>query len=97
MGRFDDRVAIVTGAGSGTGAAIAARLAEEGASVVGTDLDGAVETAPLLGERGRAVRLDVADAGSVGRMVAEPLGRAPGGRRGGALCAAARRFIEGFS
>jgi NAD(P)-dependent dehydrogenase (short-subunit alcohol dehydrogenase family) len=71
MGRFDDRVAIVTGAGSGTGAAIAARLAEEGARVVGTDLDGAVQTAPLLGEGGRAVRLDVADAGSVGRLIAE--------------------------
>jgi NAD(P)-dependent dehydrogenase (short-subunit alcohol dehydrogenase family) len=71
MGRFDDRVAIVTGAGSGTGAAIAARLAEEGASVVGTDLDGAVQTAPLLGEGGRAVRLDVGDAGSVARLMAE--------------------------
>jgi NAD(P)-dependent dehydrogenase (short-subunit alcohol dehydrogenase family) len=61
----------VTGAGSGTGAAIAARLAEEGASVVGTDLDGAAQTAPLLGEGGRAVRLDVGDAGSVGRLIAE--------------------------
>jgi NAD(P)-dependent dehydrogenase (short-subunit alcohol dehydrogenase family) len=71
MGRFDDQVAIVTGAGSGTGAAIATRLAEEGASVVCTDLDGAEQTAALLGERGRAVRLDVADAGSVGRLMAE--------------------------
>jgi len=33
MGRFEDRVAIVTGAGSGTGAAIAARLAEEGVAL----------------------------------------------------------------
>ena len=71
MGRFDDQVAIVTGAGSGTGAAIATRLAEEGASVVCTDLDGAERTAALLAKRGRAVPLDVTDAGSVGRLMAE--------------------------
>ena len=71
MGRFDDQVAIVTGAGSGTGAAIATQLVEEGASVVCTDLDGADQTAALLGKRGRAVRLDVADAGSVARLMAE--------------------------
>ena len=71
MSRFDDRVAIATGAGSGAGAAIATRLAEEGASVVCTDLDGAHQTAALLGKRGRAVRLDVADAGSVARLARE--------------------------
>ena len=71
MGRFDDQVAIVTGAGSGTGAAIATQLANEGASVVCTDLDGADQTATLLGEHGRAVRLDVADADSVARLMAE--------------------------
>jgi NAD(P)-dependent dehydrogenase (short-subunit alcohol dehydrogenase family) len=72
MGRFGDRVAIVTGAGSGTGAAIAARLAEEGASVVCTDVTGAEEqTAELLGGRGRAVSLDVADASGVARLIVE--------------------------
>src|SRR4030095_9565744 len=71
MDRFDDQVAIVTGAGSGTGAAIATRLAEAAASVVCTDLEGAEQPAALLGERGRAVRLDVADAGSVARLMAE--------------------------
>src|SRR4051794_16306819 len=39
MGRVQDRVAVVTGAGNGLGAAIALRLAEEGALVVCGDID----------------------------------------------------------
>ncbi|WP_108250322.1 SDR family NAD(P)-dependent oxidoreductase [Planctomonas deserti] len=39
MARFDSRVAIVTGGGSGIGAEIARELAEEGASVVVTDIN----------------------------------------------------------
>jgi NAD(P)-dependent dehydrogenase (short-subunit alcohol dehydrogenase family) len=38
-GRFEKKVAIVTGAGSGIGAAIARGLAGEGAVVVGVDID----------------------------------------------------------
>jgi NAD(P)-dependent dehydrogenase (short-subunit alcohol dehydrogenase family) len=72
MGRFEDRVAIVTGAGSGTGAAIAMRLAEEGASVVCTDVNGAERrTAERLGAHGRAVAVDVGDPGEVVDLLAE--------------------------
>jgi 3-oxoacyl-[acyl-carrier protein] reductase len=39
MGRIQDRVAVVTGAANGIGRAIALRLAEEGARVVGGDID----------------------------------------------------------
>jgi len=40
-GRMAERVVMVTGAGSGIGAAASLRLAEEGATVIATDIDGA--------------------------------------------------------
>lgn len=40
--RFDDKVAVVTGAGSGIGRATALRLGEEGASVIAADISASV-------------------------------------------------------
>jgi len=72
-GRFAERTAIVTGAGSGLGRAVAARLASEGAHVACLDLnvEAAAGTASEVGGRARAVRADVADAASVRAAVAE--------------------------
>ena len=55
------KVAIVTGAGSGIGRAIALDLAAEGTTVIAADLaeDNARQTAELAGENVHAMRLDV--------------------------------------
>jgi NAD(P)-dependent dehydrogenase (short-subunit alcohol dehydrogenase family) len=73
--RFDGHGVLITGAGRGIGAATARRLAEEGAGVLVTDVDGdaAEETAAALRERGLtawAHAMDVADRESVEAAVA---------------------------
>jgi len=72
--RLQDKVAIVTGAGSGIGQAIALRFAAEGADLVVPDLrlPAAEETAArvrALGRRALALQVDVAQSRDVKRMV----------------------------
>jgi len=75
MGRLDDRVALITGAASGIGAACALRFAEEGARIAGLDI---AQPDPGAWQRVRAAApaesfhiADVRDEGTVARAVEE--------------------------
>jgi 2-keto-3-deoxy-L-fuconate dehydrogenase len=69
--RFTGKRALVTGAGSGIGEAVARRLHEEDAEVVLTDVraEPAAAIAAELGERASAVSLDVRDEEAVREVV----------------------------
>ncbi|MGW4382155.1 SDR family NAD(P)-dependent oxidoreductase [Kitasatospora sp. NPDC004531] len=84
MNRLEGNVALVTGGGRGIGAAVALRLAEEGADVALTYREGAapaqriVERIEALGRRALAVRADSADSAALDAAVertVEVLGR----------------------
>ena len=61
-GSFEGRVALVTGGGSGIGAAVARRLAAEGARVVVADIVGSAADSVADEIGGRGVALDVGSA-----------------------------------
>jgi len=72
MNRLEGKVAIVTGAGQGMGAAHARRLVAEGAKVLMTDINGAAvdNLAAELGSNARALRHDVASEAGWAEAVA---------------------------
>ena len=72
--RLNDKVALITGAGSGIGRAAAILFAEEGASVVAADLTGdsvreTVESISAAGGHAVALTGDVTDSADAERMV----------------------------
>jgi len=74
--RFEGKIALVTGAGSGIGRAVTNRLAEEGGAVFAVDIDEAAlaETADLVGRPGISVHVaDVSDPDACDAAVASCL------------------------
>ncbi|HEX6375866.1 MAG TPA: SDR family oxidoreductase [Allosphingosinicella sp.] len=73
--RLADKIAIVTGAGSGIGRASAIRFAAEGAKVVCADLKGQDETAAGIGAAAVAVQADAGRDDDVEDLVATAVER----------------------
>ncbi len=69
--RLKDKVAIVTGGGSGFGAGIVRKFVAEGAQVLVADvnLEAALDVAASVGSAARALRVDVASGGDVRLMM----------------------------
>src|SRR5216684_1853114 len=69
--KLKDRVALVTGAGSGIGRAIAQLFAEEGARVIANDVreESAKETVAAIPSGGCAIQADGVDRAHVRAMV----------------------------
>lgn len=73
MSHWQDKIVFITGGGSGIGGSLAVALAQRGAKVTVTDINGdaASQTARACGAQARALALDVRDASAVAAAVDE--------------------------
>ena len=76
MGRFDGKVALITGAASGMGRAVSIRLASEGAEVFAVDVnrDGLAQTASQVAGSGGRIETQHCDLSSVAECAAAAAG-----------------------
>jgi NAD(P)-dependent dehydrogenase (short-subunit alcohol dehydrogenase family) len=75
MQRLQDRIAVVTGAGSGIGLASARRMAAEGATIVAVDIDADAGKAAAEETGGAFIAADVASEQQVSDLFAEVASR----------------------